>query len=216
MGKSLSALSLSSVNVGSTANDGTGDPARTAFQKVNSNSTDTVTHATAVNTALTTGMFTDVSGEINGLTAKASPTASDIVMIEDAAASNAKKKSTVGNILAAITGIVHAFTKQQYFAEATLTDGASIAWNLEDAQTATVELGGNRTLSNPTNMQAGATYILRVVQDSTGSRTLAYGANYAWPGGTAPTLSTAAGATDILSFYSDGSTMYGVINQAFS
>jgi len=30
----------------------------------------------------------------------------------------------------------------------------------------------------------------------------AYGTNYKWPGGTAPTLSTAAAAVDVLTFYS--------------
>lgn len=99
---------------------------------------------------------------------------------------------------------------QQFFAQATLTDGASIAWNLNTQQTAIVTLGGNRTLANPTNMQAGSTYTLIVKQDATGSRTLAYGANYKWPSGTAPTLSTGANAVDILTFISDGTRMYGV------
>lgn len=43
---------------------------------------------------------------------------------------------------------------------------------------AKVTLGGSRMLDNPTNMTDGATYILRVIQDGAGSRTLAYGANY--------------------------------------
>jgi hypothetical protein len=38
-----------------------------------------------------------------------------------------------------------------------------------------------------------------VKQDATGSRTLAFGANYKHPGGTAPTLTTAAAAVDVLS-----------------
>ena len=108
------------------------------------------------------------------------------------------------------------FTKQQYFGVATLTDAANISWNLDDAQSAKVTLGGNRTLDNPTNPQEGAVYILRVIQDGAGSRTLSYGANYKWPGGTAPTLSTGSGAIDILTFVYDGSDMLGQASLDFS
>jgi len=92
-----------------------------------------------------------------------------------------------------------------------LTDGASIAWDLGAAPVASVTLGGNRTLSNPTNMRDGSTYLLRVTQDGTGGRTLAYGGNYKWEAAVAPVLSTAAGALDILSFTSDGTNMYGAM-----
>lgn len=105
---------------------------------------------------------------------------------------------------------------QAYAPEATLTDAATVAWNVAGAQTAKVTLGGSRTLGAPTNIKAGGTYILRVIQDGTGSRTLAYNAVFKWEGGVAPVLSTAAGAIDILSFYSDGTNMYGSILKGFA
>jgi hypothetical protein len=111
---------------------------------------------------------------------------------------------------------VNAFTAQQNFTEATLTDGASIAWNMNTQQVAKVTLGGNRALANPTNLVAGGTYVLRVIQDATGSRTLSYGTAYKWASGVAPTLSTAASAVDILSFYSDGANLYGVAQVGFA
>ena len=40
----------------------------------------------------------NVGGEINGITAKATPTSSDILLIEDAADSNNKKKITIANL----------------------------------------------------------------------------------------------------------------------
>lgn len=40
----------------------------------------------------------NVSGEINAISAKATPTTSDLLLIEDAAASNAKKKITIGDL----------------------------------------------------------------------------------------------------------------------
>ena len=46
-------------------------------------------------------VFTTGSGEINAVTSKATPTTSDLLLIEDAAASNAKKKSTIDQVHAA-------------------------------------------------------------------------------------------------------------------
>lgn len=108
------------------------------------------------------------------------------------------------------------FTAQQNFVEVALTDAASISWNMNTQQVARVTLGGNRTLANPTNLVSGGTYILRVIQDGTGSRTLNYGTAYKWANGIAPTLSTAANAVDILSFYSDGTNLYGVAQVSFA
>lgn len=109
------------------------------------------------------------------------------------------------------------YTKTQNFNATTLTDGANISWDLESNQVCSVTLEGNRTLDNPTNMVDGATYILIVKQDGTGSRTLAYGTAYKWEGGTAPTLTTTATTgIDILTFISDGTSMYGMAAQDFS
>jgi hypothetical protein len=64
-----------------------------------------------------------------------------------------------------------------------------------------VTLGGNRTLANPTNLTAGQSGVIVITQDGTGSRTLAYGSNFKFPGGTAPTLTTTAAAVDVLAYY---------------
>lgn len=90
----------------------------------------------------------------------------------------------------------------------TLTDGATINWDTALGRVATVTLGGNRTIAAATNQKVG-TYILRVVQDGTGGRTLTWNGNYKWTAQTAPVLSTAIGAVDIITFFSDGSKMYG-------
>jgi phage-related tail fiber protein len=97
----------------------------------------------------------------------------------------------------------------------TLTDAATISWDMNSGGIATVTLGGNRTMAAPTNLKKG-TYILKVIQDGTGSRTLAWNAVFKWASGTAPTLSTAAGTVDILTFVCDGTNMYGSIVKAFS
>jgi hypothetical protein len=82
----------------------------------------------------------------------------------------------------------------------TLTDGATITPDFDANQNFSVTLGGNRTLANPTNIDAGQTGSIFVVQDGTGSRTLSFGSYWKFPGGTAPTLSTAAGSVDRIDY----------------
>ena len=102
------------------------------------------------------------------------------------------------------------FTKTQNFDATTLVDGASISWDASANQVTSVTLGGNRTLAAPTNLVDGAVYLLMVIQDGTGSRTLSYNAVFKFTGGTAPTLTTTAAAKDILVFYSDGTNLYEI------
>jgi hypothetical protein len=68
-----------------------------------------------------------------------------------------------------------------------------------------VTLTGNATLDNPTN--SGSTnvrsFTVRVKQDGTGSRTLAYDTDYRFPGGVPPVLTTDPNAVDYLSFILD-------------
>ncbi len=91
-----------------------------------------------------------------------------------------------------------------------LTDAATIAVDWATFINATVTLGGNRTLGLPTNGQPGTWRTIQVTQDGTGSRTLAYTAGYKFPGGVAPTLSTAAGAIDRLIIYCRTSSIFEI------
>jgi hypothetical protein len=90
----------------------------------------------------------------------------------------------------------------------TLTDGATINWDTSSGQVATVTLGGNRTIAAPTNLKVG-TYILHVIQDGTGSKTLTWNSVFKWTAGVAPPLTTTANARDVFSFVSDGTNLYG-------
>ena len=82
----------------------------------------------------------------------------------------------------------------------TLTDGATITPNFQTSCNFTVTLGGNRTLANPSALTAGQSGSIFIVQDGTGSRTLAYGSSYDFIGGVAPTLSTAANSVDRIDY----------------
>jgi hypothetical protein len=100
----------------------------------------------------------------------------------------------------AVTDAAQTFTAGQRGEITALTDGASIAVDLADSNNFSVTLGGNRTLANPSNVVAGQSGSFFITQDGTGSRTLAYGSNYDFIGGTAPTLSTAANSVDRIDY----------------
>jgi len=93
------------------------------------------------------------------------------------------------------------FTAGQRGSITALTDGATITADLATANNFSVTLGGNRTLANPSNQTAGQSGIIVITQDGTGGRTLAYGSNWKFPSGNAPTLTTTASAVDVLSYY---------------
>jgi len=79
-----------------------------------------------------------------------------------------------------------------------LTDAASIAIDMGVGNNFAFTLAGNRTLEAPTNATPGQTGYIYITQDGTGSRTLAFNNAYIFVSGTAPTISTDAGAKDLL------------------
>lgn len=98
-----------------------------------------------------------------------------------------------------------------------LTDAASIAMDASDGSFFYALLGGNRTLANPTNLVNGQKLTVKVKQDGTGNRTLAYGSKWLFPGG-APTASTGANAVDIITGVYDVFTdkIYAVMTKAYA
>jgi hypothetical protein len=101
------------------------------------------------------------------------------------------------------TGLI-LFNDGAYNADATLTDGATITWDVGSSPVAKVTLGGNRTLSAPTNSASGQFISLTVIQDATGSRLLTWNSAYEFTGDVAPTLTTTASKADIFVFKYNG------------
>lgn len=85
-------------------------------------------------------------------------------------------------------------------AHVALTDAATVAVDMSLGINFSLTIGGNRTLGNPTNPKVSQCGVIVITQDGTGSRTLAYGTNWEFAGGTAPVLSTAAGTKDLLHY----------------
>lgn len=142
------------------------------------------------------------SGLTGKLTIKGDGTSSATtsVIIEDS--SDIEKFKITDNGTVKITG-------QSYSPTITLVDGATVTPDFDNGNIQKLTLGGNRIIANASNLEDGATYILLLIQDGTGSRTVTWGANYIWSGATAPTLTTTADKTDIITFVSDGTYLYG-------
>jgi hypothetical protein len=87
-----------------------------------------------------------------------------------------------------------------------LTDGTTIATDCALNDRFSVTIAGNRTLSNPTNVVAGAWYSWAVKQNGTGSNTLALGANFILADTETFAMKTAANSTTIISAYAETST----------
>ena len=64
----------------------------------------------------------------------------------------------------------------------------------------TMTLTGNVTVQNPTTESVGQSGSIIITQDGTGSRTCAWSSQFKWTGGTAPTLTTTAGAVDRIDY----------------
>lgn len=64
----------------------------------------------------------------------------------------------------------------------------------------------NTTLAAPSNMEAGAIYVLHMVQDTSAAKTLAFNAVFLLVGG-AFTITASTDAVDMLVFYCDGTNM---------
>ena len=98
------------------------------------------------------------------------------------------------------TDVAQTFSAAQRGTITTLTDGATVTPDFAASNNYTLTLGGNRTIANPTNLTAGQSGSIFLVQDGTGSRTVSWGSYWDWAAGTAPTLTTTASAVDRIDY----------------
>ena len=142
----------------------------------------------------------------NSSTTTAVPIAGNLVEAELALNTTDRKifTKTTGGSVVEISGVkadeVNSFTAAQRGAITALTDGATITPDFALANNFSVTLAGNRTLANPTNLIAGQSGSIFIVQDGTGSRTLAYGSFWDFVTGAAPVLTTTASGVDRIDY----------------
>ena len=90
------------------------------------------------------------------------------------------------------------------------TDGATVTFNMSTSNVHTVTLGGNRTLA-VSNVSTGQAFVVILLQDGTGSRTVTWWGSILWPDATAPTLTTTASRRDIYGFIYDGTNYIATV-----
>jgi len=100
----------------------------------------------------------------------------------------------------AMLDVDQTWTGAQRGAITALTDASTIAVDFDSSNNYSVTLAGNRTLGQPTNQTVGQSGSIFITQDATGSRTLAYHADWKWAAATAPTLTTTAAAVDRIDY----------------
>lgn len=104
----------------------------------------------------------------------------------------------------------------QYFSEliddGTLTTDSTVNWSSGNEHKIT--LGANITLAF-SNGVVGGRYVLLVVQDSTGSRTVSWPGTVKWGNAGVSTLSTTGSTVDLFTFLFDGSSYYGNASLGF-
>jgi hypothetical protein len=81
----------------------------------------------------------------------------------------------------------------------TVTDGATVTFDLTTYKKHRVTLGGNRTLAL-SNVSNGDTFIISLIQDGTGSRTVTWFSTIKWADGVTPTLTTTINKADVFGF----------------
>ena len=81
-----------------------------------------------------------------------------------------------------------------------LTSATTITIDMADSNNFSVTLAHNATFANPSKDTAGQSGSIFITQDGTGSRTASWGTDWECAGGTAPTLTTTAAASDRIDY----------------
>lgn len=93
-----------------------------------------------------------------------------------------------------------------YTSEVTVTYGTTTTFDFNNFINGVVTLTGNITTMTFSNARAGKSGTIRFIQDGSGSKTTVWNSALKWAGGSSPTLSTAANAVDVLSYFCISST----------
>ena len=119
---------------------------------------------------------------------------------------NIGSASDTDAISIASTGAV-TFSKATKPALKSNSDASTVTFDVNEANVHTVTLGANRVFAI-SNETAGQKFMIRILQDATGSRTVTWFSTIKWAGGSAPTLTTTANKADLVGFLVTGTDTY--------
>ena len=115
------------------------------------------------------------------------------------------------------TDVAQTFTAAQRSTITTLTSGATVTPDFAASNNYTLTLDQNLTIANPTNLTAGQSGSIFLVQDGTGSRTASWGSYWDFAGGVAPVLTTTAAGIDRVDYIvRSGTSIHAVVTLAYS
>ena len=115
------------------------------------------------------------------------------------------------------TDVAQIFTAAQRGTITTLTSGSTVTPDFNNSNNFNLVLDQNLTIANPTNLTAGQSGSIFLVQDGSGSRLASWGSYWDFAGGTAPTLTTTASAVDRIDYVVRSSTsIHAVATLAYS
>ena len=196
----LSATLATSIGNSNTLIAATSAALATSIANTNANVTTNINAITSVNSAITS-----VNGVITNLSATMATSIANHLPLSGGTLTGILSATDVYTSAVAI-GVDNLLGKQLHIGTAavadivSLTDAASITVDFNNGQNFAVQLTDNRTIENPTNCVPGQVGSIIVIQDGTGSRTLSFGGNWKFIGGTAPTLTTTASAVDRIDY----------------
>jgi len=178
---------------------------------VGTNTTDTLTNKTLTSPKINEDVaVTSTATELNKLDGVTATTAEiNYLDITTLGASEASKVITAN-----ASGIVN-FNKAITEETVALTSGTSVTLDISQGSVFTITLAHNISTFTWSNPASGtndvSAFVLKVTQDGTGGRTIAFPAAVDFAGGTAPTLSTGAADVDVFVFFTvnGGTTYYG-------
>jgi len=155
--------------------------------------TELATGAVSANTKIGSSVITAVNINENSI--------SNVHIQTNAVGAAEINKTSVQGEGVVFTGENQTFSKAQRGSiTASSHTAANIALDFSLNNHFAITLANNCHLNLPTNLVAGQTGSIFVVQDGTGSRTLSYAGAFEFPGGTAPTLTTTASAEDRIDY----------------
>ena len=115
------------------------------------------------------------------------------------------------------TDVAQTFTAAQRATITTLTSGATVTPDFAASNNYTLTLGQNLSIANPTNLTAGQSGSIFLVQDGTGSRTASWGSYWDFAGGVPPVLTTTAAGIDRVDYIvRSGTSIHAVATLAYS
>ena len=113
------------------------------------------------------------------------------------------------------TDAAQTFTAAQRATITTLTPGATVTPDFSASNNYSLTLGQNTTIANPTNLVAGQSGSIFLVQGSTGY-TGAWGSSWDFTTGTAPTLSAASKVDRVDYIVRSGTSIHAVFTADYS